>query len=62
MYKVEPDLKEMLHLSEQTKDDLKKHYNNLIVELKTARNSFEFDRASEIKMEMVYIIEELKTR
>ncbi|MDG5786791.1 hypothetical protein QA612_04750 [Evansella sp. AB-P1] len=62
MYKVEPNLKEMLKLTEQSLEELKGRYKVLMEELNFARNAFEFDRASEIKTEMVYIIEELKKR
>ncbi|WP_078595843.1 hypothetical protein [Evansella clarkii] len=62
MYKVHPDVKEMLHLSEKTTEELKKQYNLLVSELKIARNAYEFERASDVKTEMVYIIEELKNR
>ncbi|MCL7746720.1 hypothetical protein [Halalkalibacter alkaliphilus] len=62
MCKVASDLKNGLNLSEQTMDDLKARYHVLMKELKTAREAFQFERTSSVKMEMVYIIEELKNR
>lgn len=62
MYKVEPNIKKMMDLSEQTNEDLKERHRYLMEELKYARNAFEFERTSEIKMEMVYIIEEFRKR
>jgi hypothetical protein len=52
----------MNYLSEQTIEELKERYTYLADDLQFARNAFEFERTSDIKMEMVYIIEELKTR
>ncbi|ADU30636.1 hypothetical protein [Evansella cellulosilytica] len=62
MYKVDPSLKKMIHLSEKTNEDLKVRYNLLVEELKFARNAFEFERAAEIKSELLYITEELSKR
>ncbi|MBB5172399.1 hypothetical protein [Texcoconibacillus texcoconensis] len=62
MYKVEPNLKEMLNLPVRTTEDLRARYDNLRDELQFARSAFEFEKASEVKLEMVYIIEELKNR
>jgi len=62
MYKGEPDIRKLMQLSERTIEELKERYSFLIGELEFARNAFEFEKTSEIKMEMVYIIEELKNR
>lgn len=52
----------MMKLPDETTESLKERYSHLLEELKFARNAFEFDRASEIKTEMIYIIQELKKR
>ncbi|MGJ9386162.1 hypothetical protein [Salipaludibacillus sp. CF4.18] len=52
----------MRQLSDQTSEELKDQYHYLIEELKCARNVSEFEKVSEIKMQMVYIIGELKNR
>ncbi|UCZ53429.1 hypothetical protein LGQ02_01105 [Bacillus shivajii] len=62
MYKVDPNVKEMLALPDQTTEELKEKYQYLVKELAFARNAYEFEKASEIKTEMVYMIEELKVR
>ncbi|MBU9723205.1 MULTISPECIES: hypothetical protein [Bacillaceae] len=62
MYKGSPNLKNILNLSEQSFEELKERYGVLVEDLSFARNAFEFEKASDIKMEMIYIIEELKSR
>ncbi|WP_100372826.1 hypothetical protein [Bacillus sp. FJAT-45037] len=62
MYNEEPDIRKMMQLSEKTIGELTERYDYLMDELKFARNAFEFEKTSEIKMKIVYIIEELKVR
>ncbi|MCR6111324.1 hypothetical protein HXA35_13330 [Bacillus sp. A301a_S52] len=62
MYKINPDLKEMMNLQEASDNQLKEKYNTLVEELSFARSAFEFENTAEIKMQMVYIIQELKER
>ncbi|MCR6107277.1 hypothetical protein HXA34_13310 [Salipaludibacillus agaradhaerens] len=62
MYKVNPDLKEMMNLQEASDNQLKEKYNSLVEELSFARSAYEFENTAEIKMQMVYIIQELKER
>ncbi|WP_062050798.1 hypothetical protein [Bacillus sp. JCM 19034] len=62
MYKVEPNLKKILNLAEWSVEELISRYNDLLADLKFARNAFEFEKASDIKTEMVYIKEEINKR
>lgn len=62
MYKVEPNLRKLLNLTDWSIEQLITHYNDLLADLKFARNAFEFEKASDIKTEMVYIKEEINKR
>ncbi|MCE7794812.1 hypothetical protein K8O68_20710 [Salipaludibacillus sp. CUR1] len=62
MHKVNPNLKSLMNLPEQTTEELKSRFKKLSKELDFARSAFEFENTSDIKMQMVYIIEELKGR
>ncbi|MCK0473399.1 hypothetical protein [Halalkalibacter sp. APA_J-10(15)] len=62
MYKVEPNLKRLLNLTDWSIEQLITRYNDLLADLKFARNAFEFEKTSDIKTEMVYIKEEMNNR